>query len=75
VTGPADGEIILVVLDTIPVTCQGIAFERVIVRGAYPRGGSLPAPLDGAVRNIVQTPYGRTTGVRALLIPSAEEER
>jgi hypothetical protein len=48
------GDVIEVVLDVVHVTRDGREFERVLVRGVFPRGVITPDPAPGATRNVVQ---------------------
>lgn len=67
----SDGpEIVEVVLDVVPVHEDGQHYERVIVRGVYPKDARKPETLDGATRNVVQAFMGVTMDIKALLIAS-----
>jgi hypothetical protein len=67
----SDGpEIVEVVLDVVPVHEDGQHYERVIVRGVYPRNAHKPDLLEGATRNVVQVFMGITMDIKALLIAS-----
>lgn len=72
-SSPQHGEVIEVVLDVVRVEREDGSFERVIVRGVYPRGGPYPPLEPGAARNVVQTFYGATLNVRAFLLPAAPD--